>query len=269
MAEGSAQLGTSGWSYKDWVGPFYAEGTRASEMLAQYCRHFGVVELDSSFYGVPRPETVERWRKLMPPGFVMCPKLWQEITHNKFLVDCDAELGEYLESLTLLREHLGPIVIQFPYFRKASGIDIGAFEARLGPFLSSMRERFDGRLAVEVRNKTYLRASLFALLADHGAALIATDHSYMPAPAEFLERVDEWPDPGFAFLRLLGDRMGIERVTKTWEREVIDQSWRLSIWAEWIRAMQQRGDVYAFVNNHYAGHAPATVARLQAELATR
>ena len=269
MAASAVHFGTSGWSYKDWVGPFYAEGTRPSEMLAQYTRRFGVVELDSSFYGVPRPDTVERWRKVLPPGFLLCPKLWQEITHAKFLVDCEAELDEYLGSLMLLREHLGPIVMQFPYFRKSSGTDLGVFESRIAKFLELMRQRFDGKIVVEVRNKAFLRESLFALLAEQRVAVAATDHSYMPAPAEFLERIDEWPDLGIAFLRLLGDRNGIEKVTKSWEREVIDQSWRLSVWAEWIRAMQQRGaDVFAFVNNHYAGHAPATVERLRREFLT-
>ena len=78
-------LGTSGWSYADWEGSLYPEDLPHGR-LAEYANHFATVEIDSTFYGTPRRSTVERWRNVVPRGFLFAAKFPQEITHEKNLV---------------------------------------------------------------------------------------------------------------------------------------------------------------------------------------
>lgn len=261
-------VGTAGWSYPDWVGPFYPDGTKREGMFAHYTQRYTAVELDSSFYGVPRATAIASWRDRAPTGFLLCPKFPKEISHDSFLEGCEAVHETFCARFAELGEHLGPMLLQFPYFRKASGVDVSELMRRLEPFLKRHREMTRARLVVEVRNKAFLIDDFRALLESHDAVLAAIDHPWMPDPEEILTHDSaEAGARRFSYLRMLGDRKGIERVTKKWTREVLDPSWRVSIWVRWILSMRTRGDVFVFVNNHYAGFAPATVERIERGLA--
>jgi uncharacterized protein YecE (DUF72 family) len=155
---------------------------------------------------------------------------------------------------------LGPVILQFPYFRKASGIDLAAFLGRLEPFLEILPDT--PRFAVEVRNKTFLRPELLSLLKTRKTALVLVDHIWMPGPREY-GRTEGLITADFVPIRLIGDRRGIEKVTTTWDRVVVDREERLQDWAALIRDALRKGlDVQAFANNHYAGFGPATARRL-------
>ncbi|MFQ5504173.1 MAG: DUF72 domain-containing protein [Planctomycetota bacterium] len=254
------RLGTAGWSYKDWVGAFYPDKTKAADMLSHYVRRFNAVELDSSFYGVPEERTVDAWCRKVPVGFLFCPKFPQEISHQKFLVNCEDELSLFLSRLGRLGTALGPMLLQFPYFRRDSGVGLRDFLARLEPFLDGFERAADRgmRLVVEVRNKSFLRKPLVELLRSRSVALGMIDHPYMPEPDEILERED-LSTCDFSYLRLLGDRYAIERIRRVWDREILDQGWRVDLWTRWIQKNLSKGAVYVFANNHFAGHAPATM----------
>ena len=100
-AQGGLQVirvGTSGWSYNDWVPAFYDPGSRPGDVLAQYRRRFGIVEVDSTYYRIPSPRTVRRWFTKTPDDFRFAVKAPGLITHEKILADCDAEWGEFLDA---------------------------------------------------------------------------------------------------------------------------------------------------------------------------
>src|SRR5690242_6822331 len=107
-------LGTQGWSYPDWIGTFYPPGTRAADFLKLYSQTFPTVELDSTFYGAPRPSQVDAWPRRTPPGFKLAAKLPQTITHEKRLENVRDELFSFLDAITRLAERLGPILAQCP-----------------------------------------------------------------------------------------------------------------------------------------------------------
>ena len=118
-------IGASGWSYKDWVGPFYPPGTEAADYLSIYSSHFPAVEVDSTFYGIPRRETVEKWAAITPENFRFTLKVPRDVTHgassarpnlDRVLRDEDV-LERFIETTTPLGEKLGVVVFQFPYFR--------------------------------------------------------------------------------------------------------------------------------------------------------
>ncbi|MHC5081479.1 MAG: DUF72 domain-containing protein [Planctomycetota bacterium] len=232
-------FGTAGWSYKDWVGPFYPAGTAARDYLRHYARTFPGVEIDGS------------------------PKMVREVTHERFLEDCEEPVAAFLEALEPLDARLGPILLQFRYFRKAEGITLPKFLDRLLPFLDGLPK--GPQFAVEVRNKTYLKPDLLGALRERDVALVLVDHAWMPSPQQYLEE-EELFTADFVPIRLLGDRVAIEKITKSWASVVVERTPRLRAWAEVIRAALASGrEVTAFANNHYAGYGPAT-ALLLAEL---
>lgn len=80
-------IGTSGWTFKDWIGAFYPADAQSQALLGLYCQHFRTVEVDSTFYGTPRESAVEAWRRKTPEGFVFSLKVPREITHDALLKD--------------------------------------------------------------------------------------------------------------------------------------------------------------------------------------
>src|SRR5215471_10433600 len=112
-------IGTSSFSAKGWVGSFYPRGTRSKEFLAYYASRFKTVELDTTYYAIPGAETVQGWKERTPADFLFCAKVPRIITHEKLLVDCERELREFLNSMAILGDKLGPLVLQFSYFGKS------------------------------------------------------------------------------------------------------------------------------------------------------
>ena len=114
-------------------------------------------------------------------GFIFSVKAPQTITHDKVLVACDAELKEFLDTMDILGDKLGPVVFQFPFFDKWKIKDRQDFTDRLIPFLKKLPTAH--KFAIEIRNKKWLDAELANLLRDHNIALVLQDRSWMPDPA--------------------------------------------------------------------------------------
>lgn len=251
------RLGTSAFTAAGWPGTFYPDGLKPAEYLSYYAQHFDTVEVDSTFYRIPSLSTVRGWHTKTPKGFLFAAKVPQTITHEKVLVDCDAEMKKFLATMDCLGEKLGPLLFQFGYFNKKAFASVGDFLGRLVPFLKKLPKGY--RFAVEVRNKNWVDARLVAALRERGVALALVDHAWMPRPSELLERVDP-VTADFAYIRWLGDRKGIEEKTKTWEKVIVDRRDELREWVNVCYKLNARGiAIFAYANNHYAGHAPATV----------
>jgi uncharacterized protein YecE (DUF72 family) len=116
-------------------------------------------------------------------------------------------------------------------------------------------------IAVEIRNKTWLTAEYAECLRKHRAAWVLTDQTWMPSPLSLVNKFDVVTGP-FAYLRLLGDRAEVDRLTKTLDHIVIDRQDQVHADAEAIRRLAARVPVLAFVNNHFAGYAPETLRQL-------
>src|ERR1019366_1822226 len=120
----SLYIGTSAFTAAGWEGSFYPEGTRPADFLRYFAQHFNSVEIDSTFYRIPSESTVQGWAKKTPEGFVFAAKVPQVITHEKVLVDCDAEFKQSVDVMELLGEKLGPLLLQFGYFNKKAFVGI-------------------------------------------------------------------------------------------------------------------------------------------------
>ena len=250
------RIGTSSFIADGWKGSFYPEKMQLRDFLTYYATQFDTVEVDSTFYHSPPASTVMGWNAKTPQGFVFALKIPQVITHEKCLVDCQDEFRAFLNSADLLGDKLGPMLFQFGYFNQkafASGED---FLAVLKPFLKKLPRGY--RFAMEIRNKNWLNAEFADLLREHKIALTLQDQAWMPLPAAMNF---DYYTADFTYFRLLGDRQGIEKLTKTWDKVIMNRSKELRSWVDVCHQATHRGvSVWIYINNHYAGHAPKTVA---------
>jgi len=268
------RFGTSSFSSKDWVGPFYPPGTPPGDFLSTYATRFDAVEVDATYYAIPTRRMVAGWEAKTPSGFLFAAKFPRTIVHGgdqarpdaRRVLDPDStyeERDRFLDVMSALGPKLGALLLQFPYFNRAAFPSPGPFLERLDVFLRDL-PRGDWTLGVEVRNRGWVTPDLRAVLERHQAALVLVDQAWMPHGDEVARRMDPVVG-GRAYVRLLGDRERIEALTRTWDREVIDPGERLERWARLLAAFLTRDvTTLVFVNNHYAGHAPTTTRRLRA-----
>ena len=259
-------LGTSAFTAEGWEGTFYPKGMRPAEYLTHYATRFRTVEVDSTFYRTPAATTVRGWYEKTPKDFIFAAKVPQVITHEKVLVDCEDDFHNFIKIMELLDEKLGPMLLQFGYFNKSAFKSSGEFLARLKPFLKKLPN--DHRFAVEIRNKNWLDEKFVDLLRENGVALALIDQSWMPRPWEIQSKNKtrsaadslDLVTADFSYVRWLGDRKGIEAITKTWDKTVVDRGGDLLHWVKLFRELVARNlTVYAYANNHYAGNGPGTV----------
>jgi uncharacterized protein YecE (DUF72 family) len=246
---------------------------KPADFLRYYATQFDTVEVDATYYAIPAPRTVDGWAAKTPPHFTLAAKFPREIVHGGEAAKPDpdklldpaatyAARDQFLEVMSRMNGKLGPLVLQFPFFSRAAFATPEPFLDKLDRFLGDLPRSMS--YCVEVRNPEWLARPLLDLCRRHAAALVLVDQEWMPHG----DRVERKFDPvtaEFVYARLLGDRKEIESITTTWEREVIDRERSLERWAALLARLALRGILtYVFVNNHYAGHAPATLRRLQA-----
>ena len=251
-------LGTSSFTADGWQGSFYPPGMQTGNFLSYYATQFKTVEIDSTYYGTPSAATVTNWYERTPPDFIIAAKVPQIITHEKMMVNCEAEFDEFIGRMHLLGEKLGPLLLQFPRFNRYE-IQADEFFRRLHLFLKHVKHLPTVRLVVEIRNRAWLDKRITDLLREYNVALALTDLSNMPRPWEVKNGLD-LVTTDFVYVRWLGDRKGIEALTMRWDKTVIDRTRDLRDWAALFRKFLSRNlKVYAYANNHYAGHGPGTV----------
>jgi uncharacterized protein YecE (DUF72 family) len=241
--EENLYLGTSGWSYADWEGTLYPEALPSASRLAEYVKRFATVEIDSTFYGTPRRSTVEKWREIVPEGFLFAAKVPQEVTHEKNLVDTRSEVETFVQTMQVLEDRLGPLLLQLPPSFTVEGMGV------LEDFLSTLPQ--GPRYAVEVRHTSWLGSDLPALLREHGVALTLIDYPRMP-------RMEE-ATTDFSYIRWLGNRREFpEGHTHLKKNRDDDLLW----WSDLVDSFLQEGrTVFAYANNHYQNHSPSTLDR--------
>jgi len=259
-------LGTSAFTADGWEGSFYPAGMKPADYLTYYATKFDTVEIDSTFYRTPSAATVNGWARKTPDHFIFAVKVPQVVTHEKMLHGCESEFKNFVETMELLGEKLGPMVLQFPYFNKTKFKSGGEFTKLLKEFLKKLPK---GRLfAVEIRNRNWLDARFADALRERNVALVLQDQSWMPRPRQLFESFDPIT-ADFTYIRWLGDRKGIEQRTKVWDKVIVDRTQDLAEWVEIVRKVHKRRiQIFAYANNHYAGHAPATVELFREMLGT-
>ncbi len=168
-----AWVGTSGWTYGHWRDRVYPHGLPQRDWLPWYTTRFPTVELNASFYRLPTPAMVQRWRTVTPPGFRFAVKLSRYVTHIRRLRDVDDELVRFLEIVRGLGERFGPLLVQLP---PSFPRDDGALDG----FLRIVPE--DIRVAVEFRHPSWVDQAVADRLHAAGAAWVLADRPHARVP---------------------------------------------------------------------------------------
>ena len=225
------RIGCSGWTYKDWRGPFYPPAVKDRDRLDYYASCFDTAELNASFYRLPKAATVQGWARRAPDDFVFAWKVSRFITHNKKLRDCADSVALVFGRMAHLGRACGPALVQLPPQLRRD-------DQRLADFLSLLPR--GGRHAIEFRHDSWYAPEVFALLRDFDAALCISDHHAAPAPWEVTA--------AFAYVR--GHGPGGRYVGRYAATE-------LEAWAKRIAAWRAEGrDVYAYFDNDVKSAAP-------------
>ncbi len=171
MDDSLVHIGTSGWSYNHWVGKFYPADIRKSKWLAYYSGEFNTVEVNSSFYHLPKPQTFINWENNTPEGFVFSVKVSRYITHIKRLAGSGEALNRLLSAAEKLGEKLGPFLFQLPpNFKKD--------RSRLTEILNILPE--GGKFAFEFRDGSWFEKEIYELLDDSGCAIVISSSPEFP-----------------------------------------------------------------------------------------
>ena len=250
------RLGTQGWNYDAWVGGFYPTGTRPADYLSVYARAFDTVEVDSTFYAIPSVKTVRGWAQRTPPGFKFALKLPQEISHENRLRESADLTALFFDRARELGDKLGPVLVQL-------GPDFAPTELpALAGFLPLLPR--DIEIAIEFRQRGWIHDGILALLAEHHVALALTDARWIPR--KMMLALAARPTADFAYIRW----MGPNRDLVDYSRIQVDRTRELEAWSQALWALSQRSRaIYGYVNNHFAGHSPASVRDLQRMLGQR
>lgn len=249
------RLGTQGWNYPAWVGPFYPPGTRPSDMLALYTGAFPTVEIDATFYAIPAEPIVRGWRARVPPDFVFSLKVPQEITHERRFVEAADALTRFVARARLLEGTLGPLLLQTP----ADWSPSAEARAALAEFLAALPA--DLRWAIEFRNPYWLTEDTLGILRAHRVALALVEGRWVKR--ERMLALAAEPTADFAYVRW----MGPDRSLTDYSRVQVARDREVGLWSDALTALRARvREVFGYVNNHFEGHSPATARTLQSRL---
>lgn len=231
-------VGTAGWNYNHWAGPFYPQDLPQSEWLAFYADRFRSVEVNNTFYQVPEKSTLRRWYDTVPDDFLFAVKASRYITHMKKLKEPRESLARFLDTVRVLEDKLGPILFQLPP-RWHFNAD------RLASFLDLLPD--DLRYTFEFRDETWVNEETYRLLRDKEAAFCIYELAGYLSPREVTT------DLAYVRLHGPGDK---------YQGDYSDQT--LSEWAATFRDWAEQGrDVYCYFDNDQAGFAARNALRLQ------
>ena len=202
--------GTSGFSFKEWKGAFYPADLPDRQMLPYYSARLGAVEINATFYRMPKPETVRAWGDAVPPGFCFALKAPQRITHKERLVGSEGSLAAFLRAATVLGPSLGAVLFQLPPFFRKDTDKLAAFLALVPP---------GTRVAFEFRHPSWYDEDTYAVLRERDVALVGGDADDEGKSPPFV------PTASFGYLRLRAPAY-TEAELAAWSERVRAAPWK-------------------------------------------
>lgn len=223
-------VGTSGYSYKEWKGAFYPEKLPQKEMLRYYAERFSTVEINNTFYRMPKPSVLESWAQQVPESFRFVLKAPQKITHFQRLKDAEDSTDYFVSTSAALKRRRGPLLFQLPPNLKKDLARLEAFLDLLGAGTQA---------AFEFRHESWFADDVFESLRRHSCALCIADID--DTPRAELVHTAEW-----GYLRLRRESYTDEQL-REWLGKVRRQNWK---------------EAYVFFKHEDSGTGPKFAARL-------
>lgn len=237
-ASQNIHIGTSGWHYDHWRGPFYPEELSNEELLSYYAKVFHTVEINNSFYRLPAEKTFTNWRDSVPDGFIFSVKASRYITHMKKLKDPQEPVANFMKRVEVLEDKLGPILFQLPPHWKVN-------PGRLREFLKVLPAGF--RYTFEFRDSSWFDQRVVDALADQGAAFCIYHLNQRTSPKEVTA--------DFVYIRLHGPDRAYQG-----QYDISELSGWAGAFSTWGRGSNE---IYCYFDNDERGYAAEDALKLK------
>ena len=242
------EIGTAGWDYKDWVGPFYPKQLERSHHLEYFTKYFDIVEINSTFYNIPSIEMVNNWKLRVPANFRFIVKVWQRITHNLDDPDLDSHILKFFSTIEHLNGKIKAFLLQFPPWFKYTENHL----KKLNSLLKEIPSEF--KYIIELRDNSWFNPEILAKLFDGEKRILGT--TYMPGIIPYyMENQKSY------YIRLIGDRSltVFNRIQRDQKDALID----LYKNVQNLMNVPEIYEIFIIVNNHFQGSAPESVNNLR------
>ena len=234
-------VGCSGWSYDTWLSHFYPRRYESRRFLEYYSRVFDYVEIDSTFYSIPKRSMTMRWAALTPEHFRFTAKFPQVVTHDTRLGGGYDSLEMFFEVMKPLERKLLCLLIQLPpSLKKEEGLP------KLERLIPLLWKKYS--YAIEVRHESWFDKDVFKLLSKHGICLVWSQLDAIQTPPELTT--------DFCYIRFIGDRSIPEEEFGKIQKE---RGREMEYWAKQVKQAESKAKFgIVAANNHYAGFGPTT-----------
>lgn len=244
MGRSKVHIGTSGWHYLHWKGPYYPENLSPKYFLDHYAQDFHTVEINSTFYKLPEISTLKTWKESVPQDFLFSVKMSRYITHTKRLKDPKSSLQKFFSRIKYLQEKLAVILIQLP---PNWSLNLERFKA----FLQALPKGY--RYAFEFRDESWFCEEIFSLLKKYGCALCIYELGK--------KKTEKILTADFVYIRLHGPKKAYQG---SYSPQVLS-NWAKSF-EEWKK---KRKEIFCYFDNDEKGYAPQNARLLQKKMMAR
>lgn len=234
-------IGTSGWVYPHWKARFYPDDLPQKRWLQYYAAHFDTVEINNTFYRLPSGDAVAQWRREAPDGFIFAVKMSRFLTHVKRLNNTEEPLERFMEVTSVLRDHLGPVLVQMPESFHRNEVNM----ERLQTFFRVLPAK--PPFVMEFRHASWFREDVYALMEDYHVSLCVVSDPKRPT--------DFWVTGKIVYVRFHGPKL--KRYRGNYPENELKE------WAESIEALADGRTSYIYFNNDWYAYAVKNALRLR------
>jgi uncharacterized protein YecE (DUF72 family) len=227
-------IGTSGWSYKHWIGILYPHALKPASWLSYYSQLFDISEINTSFYHLPKLATVKGWIEKVPDHFKFCPKISRYLTHIKRLIDPEEPLERFFEVFEPMKSRMGPVLVQLP---PKLPFQIERAEHLYGLFTTHYK---DYSFVMEVRHNSWLEEASLSLMAKYNIGLVISQSGNVFPYSEMITAKNiyiRFHGPAYLYASQYSDQMLAEYAGKI---------------SNWVA---EGHEIWAFFNNDVHGYA--------------
>lgn len=241
-------IGTAGWDYKDWIGPFYSKKLERSQYLEYFSKFFDLVEINSTFYNIPTKDTVNNWNNRVLNDFRFTVKVWKKITHNLNDPNLDSLIMSFFTKMIPLKEKITGFLLQFPPWFIYSEEHL----RKLNFLIKMIPVEF--KYIIELRDNSWFEPDIISTFIDGKKCVLGT--TYMPGLTPYY-----FPNQEYYYIRLIGDRK--LSVFNQIQRKQTDSLKNLYENIQKMKKSTKIREIWIIVNNHFAGFAPESVNSLK------
>ena len=244
-------IGTAGWDYKDWIGPFYPKLLESHNRLGFYTKYFNVIEINNTFYSLPKISTVQNWSDQVPASFKFTVKVWQEITHNFKNANVEESISQFFYRISPLKGKVSAYLLQFPPWFKSNEKHLHHLKYLISELPT------ENRYIIELRDNSWFNEETISEIV-HGTNIVFGT-TYMPGINAYYQTNQK-----IYYIRLIGDRElnMFNRIQRSQEESINDLLRNLHK----IEKNPNIYEIFIIVNNHFQGNAPESANLLKKRL---